>query len=157
MSISEFVHTPIGGGFREMAKLKSLTIDDSPVSNFVIDENSSNSNTINYKYRKWNNGVIEIWIRETKTINFTDVWYDIGYNDYSLKTSTFVPPVKAVDMSYMSCEKGGGGIHYVSPDAITVNTDGTISIYAYVVNAGPTTEENNKTLNLCTYIVGTWK
>jgi len=151
-----------------MAQLRSLSINGNSVTDYVIAEGDTSSNTpeediqaYNFRFRKWASGLLEVWYTFTRIINYDQLWSDeIRYKEVNFNTpkEVDVPAFVRIDhIEQTLYGYTGGGLYSICPaTGFGINEDGTLLIKNYVI-CFSTTAQTNKNIGISNYFVGTWK
>lgn len=137
-----------------MAKLKSLTINNNEVKDYIVDSGVS----MGYTWIRYNSGIYIVDFTDCiSDATFSLTYGPVKYLDYEFTSnSSVIYPFKSINHVTASIINNGSHIININPAGISITVSGQFHVYCYIY------VENNadniiKTVYPSFHVVGTWK
>lgn len=137
-----------------MAKLKSLTINNNEVKDYIVDSGMSGG----YTWIRYNSGIYIVDFTDCiPDAAFSLTYGSVKYLDYEFTSnSSFIYPFKSINHVTASIIKNSGHIVGINPAAISITESGQIHVYCYIYVENNVNNITN-TVYPSFHIVGAWK
>lgn len=119
---------------------------------YIVQEGMSGD----WTYRKWNNGIVECWMKTVRNTDITYAWGEFYISQYALNSTAY--PIEFVDYPIVTASVQGINTDYAVIAVVEGTGDSlTTSPKVYVGRPSGSSVTAFKDYMISVYVIGMWK